>query len=163
MGGDSTARSTRGAMLRPGLASQRPLVHRLVHDPALVACDLQHEDVVDVVVRRESARRRGRDIGVDLHGVTELCGEVSRERDHRRPDAVQRLEHDRRAVGEEPRHRRVVHLVGDRRSHPARPCVASGVDDDAVLCHAEERRPQAATREQLVDGLEVEEVVEGSR
>ena len=28
-------------------------------------------------MRRESARRRGRDIGVDLHGVTELCGEVS--------------------------------------------------------------------------------------
>ena len=76
---------------------------------------------------------------------------------------MERLEHDRRAVREEPRHRSVVDLVADRRAHPAGPCEASAVDDDAVLRHAEERRPQPATREQLVDGLEIEQVVERPR
>ena len=42
--------------------------HGLVDRPVLLAGDLQHEHVVHVVVRVEAARRRRRDVGVDLAG-----------------------------------------------------------------------------------------------
>ena len=68
----------------------------------LVAGDLQDEDVVDVVVVAEPLRLRRRDVGVDLHGVPEVRAEGLGEVDERGVGAVQALQHDRGAVGEEP-------------------------------------------------------------
>ena len=85
-----------------------------MHDPALLARDLEHEDVVDVVVRREPPRGGWRHVRVDLHGMADVVPQASRELDHGRPDAVERLEDDRRPVGEEPCDRRLVDLVPDR-------------------------------------------------
>ena len=135
----------------------------LVDDPALLAGELEDEDVVDVVVRGEPARRRGRDVRVDLDRVPELAGQRSGEVDDRRPEPMERLQHDRRAVGEEARDRGVVDLVADRRADPAGPRVPAAVDDDAVLRHPEERRAEAAARQELVDSVEVEQVVERPR
>ena len=42
------------APLRPGLRAKRRLEHRLVHDPALLTGELEHEHVVQVVVRGET-------------------------------------------------------------------------------------------------------------
>ena len=79
----------------------------------LLAGDLQHEDVVHVVVRAEPARGRRGDVGVDLRGVPEVGGQLVGELDQRRPEPVQPLQDDGAAVGEQPQDGVGGHLVGD--------------------------------------------------
>ena len=88
--------------------------------PALLALDLQHEDVVHVVVVAEALRLRRGDVGVDLHRVAELGGQVLGEVDDRRPEAVQALQHQGGPVGEEPDQGVVADLVGRRPPRPRR-------------------------------------------
>ena len=56
MTGSSVTRSRdRAAVVGPRLRGERVGVHGFVDGPVLVAGGLQHEDVVDVVVRVEAA------------------------------------------------------------------------------------------------------------
>ena len=61
-----------GPPVVPRLVAQRRLEHRRMDLPALLALDLQHEHVVDVVVIAESLVLRRRDVRVGLHGMAEL-------------------------------------------------------------------------------------------
>ena len=73
------------------LGGQRQGERGRVDVPALAAVDLQHEDVVGVVVRGEALRSGRRDVGVALGAVAELGGEPAAEAHQRRVDAVQRV------------------------------------------------------------------------
>ena len=117
--------------------------HRLVDEPPLLPRDLQYEHVVHVVVVAEALRLRRGHVGVDLDGVAEVRGERLGEVDDRRVRAVQGLQHDRRAVREEPGQCGVVDLVVDGRSDAAAPGEAAGCVGLAVLRDAQERRAQS--------------------
>jgi hypothetical protein len=77
---------------------ERQLPGGLVDEPALLARDLEREDVVRVVVDREALRRSRREVGVRLRGEAELCLQRPAELRERLPVQVQALEDDRRAV-----------------------------------------------------------------
>ena len=49
---------------------------RLPHPPPLAPVELQHEHVVEVEVQLQALGRRRRQVGVDLHGVAEVEGQV---------------------------------------------------------------------------------------
>ena len=104
--------------------------------PALLARDLQDEDVVDVVVRGEALRLGGCDVGVDLNRVAEIGGQGAREVDERRPQPMQSLEHDRVPVEEQREHPVVGDLVADHRAGAPGAGVPGSPDDVAVLGHA---------------------------
>ena len=140
-----------GGAVLPGLGAQRVGEHRRVDAPVLLAGDLQHEDVVHVVVRAEPARGRRGDVGVDLRGVAQVGGELVGELDQRRPEPVQALQDDGAAVGEQPQDGVGGDLVGDLRAGAAGGREPLRVDDGAVLRDPQERRAQAAAGEQLVD------------
>ena len=93
-------RARAAELLRVALRPQWQVEHRLVDEPALLAGRLEHEDVVRVVVDREPLGGSGRVVGVDLHRMAELELELPREGRDRLVRDVQRLEHDRGAVGE---------------------------------------------------------------
>ena len=125
--GGSGARSLhRAPPVGPGLVAQRRLQHRCVDLPALLAGDLQHEDVVHVVVVAEPLVLRRGDVRVGLDGMAELGRQLLAERDDRRPDPVQALQHHGRAVGEQPDQLVVADLIGDAGAHPAGCGEASG-------------------------------------
>jgi hypothetical protein len=144
----------------PRLVTQRQLVHRRADLPPLLTGDLQDEHVVDVVVVAEALVLRWCDIGVDLHGVAELTGERLGELDDRAPGPVQPLEHEGRALGEVVQHGVVTHLVRDGRTDPPTAGEAAVLERRAVARHAQEGRAQAAARDELVDRVGGEQVVE---
>ncbi len=81
------------------LTAQRQLEHGRIDEPALLALDLEAEDVVRVVMDLEALRARGRRVvRVRLHGMAELTLEVAAEIGERRVLELERLEHDRRAA-----------------------------------------------------------------
>ena len=61
------------------LVLQRQLEDGRVDEPALLALDLQAEDVVRVVVHLEPLCRRRRVVGVRLRGMAELSLEIAAE------------------------------------------------------------------------------------
>ena len=67
------------------LVLQRELPGGLVEEPALLACDLEREDVMRVVVHREPLRASRREVGVRLRGVAELALEGAAEFRERLP------------------------------------------------------------------------------
>ena len=148
-----------GAVVGPRLVAQRRVQHRLMDPPALLARHLQDEDVVHVVVRRETLRRRGSDVGVDLDRVAQVGGQCSGEVDERRPQPVQALQHDGVAVEEQLEHPVVGHLVADECTDAAGPGVAAGRRHDAVAGQPDEGRAQPTAGEQLVDRGQGEDVV----
>ena len=152
-----------GAPVGPRLVAQRARVDRLADPPALLAGHLEDEDVVNVVVVAEAGVLRRRDVGVDLHRVTEVGGEVLGEGQHRLPGAVQALQHDRRAVGEEPQQLVVARLVGDARAGPAAGRERAVGQGRPVLRDPQERGAEAAPRDELVDGVVREQVAEPAR
>ena len=143
-GSRSAAAATAAARSFHGWVRSGSAEHRLVDAPVLLAGHLQHEDVVHVVVRAEAARGRRRDVGVDLRGVAQVGGELVGELDQRRPEAVQPLQDDGAAVGEQPQHRVGGHLVGDLRAGAPGGGEPLRVDDGAVLGDPQERGAQAA-------------------
>ena len=80
-----------------------PLAARVVHLPLLGAMGLEDEHVVAVAVHREALRAGRREVGVGLAGMAELELEPGDQVGQRRVVAVQPLEDDGRAVGEERR------------------------------------------------------------
>jgi hypothetical protein len=138
-------------VLRPRLVRERQLVHRLVDDPALLTGHLQHEHVVHVVVRIETARGRGCHVGVHLRGMPQLAHERTREGHERRPRAVQALQHDRRSGRELGQDLRGVDLVGDFRAVAAGRGEPACGQHVALLRHAQEGRAQGALGQQFVD------------
>src|SRR4051812_1653565 len=106
----------RSTVLRPGLIVKRIRVHWVVNDPALRAGDLQHEHVVDVVVRGEPPRLLRRDVRVDLHGMPELAAQRPGEGHERWPEPVQRLQDERVPGYEQIEDSFVANLIADRRS-----------------------------------------------
>ena len=153
----------RGLAIGPGLIAQRGLVHGRVDLPALLALDLQHEDVVHVVVIAEALVLRGRDVGIGLHRVTELGGQLLAQRDDRRPDAVQSLQHHRRPVGEQPDELVVADLVGDAGADAAGSGEGLVGQRVAALGHPQERGPQPALGDQFVDRIAAQQIGEGAR
>ena len=83
--------------LRVALVLERELHERVVEEPALLAGDLEDEDVVGVVVHREALRAAGRVVRVGLHRQAERLLELPAEDRQREPVDVQRLEDDRGA------------------------------------------------------------------
>jgi hypothetical protein len=150
------------ATVGPGLVAQGRLVDGGVDAPALGAGDLQDEHVVHVVVVVEAARLRRRDVGVDLDGVAEVGDELLGERHDRGPGAVQGLQHERGAVGEQCREAGVVDLVGDAGTHAAAGREGAGGQGAAVLRDPQERGTQAVGGDEVVDRGLAEEVVEGA-
>ena len=91
------------------LILQRELQHRLVDEPALLARDLEREDLVRVVVHGQPLRAARRVVRVRLRRMTELRLELAAVAREREPEMVQPLEHDRRAgleLGEDAAARR---------------------------------------------------------
>ena len=78
------------------LVLQRQLERWLVNEPALLAGDLKHEDVVRVVVHREPLRRARRVVRVHLRGMAQRAFERAAERAELRPVEVEALQDDRR-------------------------------------------------------------------
>ena len=66
----------RHRLARPRAHGVPGALQRLPHPPALAPVELQHEHVVEVEVQLEALRRRRREVGVDLHGVTEVERQV---------------------------------------------------------------------------------------
>ena len=139
-----------GAAIRPRLASQRIYVDRLMDDPALGSLDLQHEDVVDVVVIIEATVLRRGDVSVGLHRMSEFSAQLRAETRHRLPRAVQRLQDEGGAVSEFAPQRGVVKLVGDGGADPCRRSVGGLGKRGAAFGDAQERRPQPTPRNQFV-------------
>jgi hypothetical protein len=131
------------ATVGPRLVAQWRGVDGFVDAPALAAGDLEHEDVVHVVVVVEATGLRRSDVSVDLHGMAEVGRELLGEVDERRPGPVQCLEHERRAVGEQRRELGVVHLVGDARTDAAGTGEVASREGGALLGHPDERGSQA--------------------
>ena len=86
--------------------------------------------------------------------MPELCGQLARKVDQRRPEPVKALQHHRMAVGEELQHPVVDDLIGNSRAYPTGPCVPGRIDDGSLLDQADERRAQPTPGEQLVDRIE---------
>ena len=72
----------------PRLRRQGMVEHRIVHDPALLSGHLQDEDVMDVVMRIEAAVGGWRDVGVRLHGMSQIVDGLADEVDERWPQPV---------------------------------------------------------------------------
>ena len=130
---------------RPALRLQRQLQQRFVHPPVLLAGDLEHEDVVGVVVDGEPLRAAGRVVRVRLDAAAQLLLERPAEPGERRPRVVERLEDDRRAVGERRRH---AVRVGDAQERFRPPRDVGRVrrlgDRAALLDQPEARRAETA-------------------
>jgi hypothetical protein len=77
---------------------ERQLPGGLVDEPALLARDLEREDVVRVVVDRQALRGARREVGIRLRRMAELGFQRPAELRERLPVQVQALEDDRRAV-----------------------------------------------------------------
>jgi hypothetical protein len=112
--------------------------------PALLAGDLQDEDVVGVVVGREALRLARRDVGVDLDRVPEVGDQLAGEVHQRRPHPVQPLQDEGVAVDEQVEQPVVDDLVRDLRAGPSASCVARRRHHGAALGDAQEWRPEAA-------------------
>ena len=142
----------------------RSFARRRVQLPALAAERLQDEDVVRVLMEVEALRAGRGDVGVDLARMPEGELEASAEpRDGLGP-SVQALEHDRRAVLDERSHTRGVRDPLHRsRSRAARARVRGLGDPLARLHEAEERRPERRRRQEPVDVVEREQVLEPAR
>ena len=83
--------------LRVALVLERELQERLVQEPALLACDLEDEHVMGVVVHGEALRASRRVVGVGLHRQPDRVLELPAEDGQRKPVDVQRLQDDGRA------------------------------------------------------------------
>ena len=156
----SRAPLDRTAPVGPGLMAQRGRVDGLVDDPALLARDLQHEHVVDVVVVAEALVLRRGHVRVRLHRVPEVGGQPLAEGHHRRPHPVQCLQHHRRAVGEQPDQRVVADLVTDRRADTTRGGEGRVAEGRPVPSDPEEGSTQPALGHQLVHRVGIEEIAE---
>src|ERR671923_496005 len=88
----------RSQLLRVLLVLERQLERRLVHEPPLLARNLQHEDVVRVVVHRKPLRGPRGVVRVDLGRVPERLFQRAAERRQLGPAEMEPLEHDRRAA-----------------------------------------------------------------
>ena len=138
-----------------------PPRRRRVHLPALAAERLQDEDVVRILVQVQSLRAGRRDVGVDLTRMPELQLEVTAEARDRLGPAMQALEHDRRAVFEERRDASGVRDPCDLpRTCATRSRVGGLRDLGAGLHEPEERRAERGRREEPVDVVEREQVLE---
>ena len=92
--------------------------------------------------------------------MAQIRAQCAGELDERRPEAMERLQHDR-VPGREQLHDPVVDdLVADGCADTARTGEARGVDDRAVLRDSNERRAEPSGREDLVRRIEREEVAE---
>ena len=129
----------------------------------LLALDLHDEHVVDVVVVVEAPVLWWRHVGVHLHRVAQVGGEVLRGGDDRRPGAVQPLEHDARASGEQTQHAVLADLVPDGRAHAATEGVGRGVEGGALLRHPQERGAQRPLSEEGIDRGRTEAVFRGRK
>ena len=139
------------AVLGPRLRVQRVLVHGFVHRPALLAGGLQDEHVVDVVMGLESLGVRRGDVGVGLHGMTQVVGEASNEIDQRGPQPVQPLKDDRRTGGEFGQHLGRVDLIGHLGAEAGRSGVAAAGQHVTGLGHPDEGRAYPALSDQLIN------------
>jgi hypothetical protein len=83
---------------RVALLLQRQLEQGVVDPPLLLAGDLEHDDVMRVVVDCEALRATRGVVRIRLGRVAELGLEPAAEPGQRRPVQVQALEHDCRAV-----------------------------------------------------------------
>ncbi len=126
--------------------------------PALVAVDVQDEDVVDVIVIGEPLILCGRDVGIDLHWVPERARQVLTPPNNRVPRAVQALQDHRCPVGKQAQHLVVADLIAHPGSHAATDGVCRLRQRFAVLRHANERGAQTTPAQQFVDGVKGEEV-----
>ena len=133
-----------------------------MNPPSLLSFDLQHEDIVYVVMGAEALILRGSDVRVGLHRMAELGGELLAELENRRPDAVQRLQDQRRSVCKEPDQPVVAYLIGDPRADTARSCECFVGKGGAVLGDPEERCPQTPLRHKFVDRIRIEQLGEPS-
>ena len=142
------------------LVLQRQLEDGRVDEPALLAFDLEAEDVVGVVVNREALGAGGRVVGVRLGRMAELGLELSAERRQRRMLHLEGLQDDRRAAREL---RRDTFDAGRPREWLRRPRDVLRVvgEDDllALLDDAESRPAQASFRDAPLDFGDREEVV----
>ena len=93
---------------------------------------------MDVVVVLESLGVRWGDVGVGLHGMTEVVGEASNEVDERGPQSVQALEDDRRTGGEFGEHLGRVDLIGHLGAEAGRSGVAAAGQHVTALGHPDE-------------------------
>jgi len=80
-----------------------------------------------------------------------------------RPHAVQRLEHQRRAVGEEPDELVIAHLIGDSRADATLSSKGLVGESHAVLGDAQEWGSQTSLGYQLIDCVRVEQFAESAR
>ena len=129
-----------------------------MNPPPLLSFDLQHEDIVYVVMGAEALILRGSDVSVGLHRMAELCGELLAELENGRPYAVQRLQYQGRSVGKEPDQLVVAYLIGDPRADTARRGECLVGKGGAVLGDPEERCPQTPLRHKFVDRICTEQL-----
>jgi hypothetical protein len=126
--------------------------------PVFVAVHLHDEDVVDVGVALQPGRRGRAEVGVHLYGMVEFCLERARDSSHRRPGAVQSLQHDRLAAREARTHGLG---IGDVAQLPAGdphlPCVV-GLPDPRPGAYHPHHRCAHRRVEHAVDRLHVDEV-----
>ena len=80
--------------------------------PPLLAFKLQNEDVVYVIVSAEALVLWRRDVRVGLDRMAQLSGEPLAELKNGRPNTMQGLQHQRRAVGKQLCEPVIADLVG---------------------------------------------------
>jgi hypothetical protein len=106
---------------------------------------------------------RGSDVRVRLHRMTELGREPLTELQDGRPHAVQRLQYQRRAVGEEPDELVIADLIGDSRADATLSSKGLVSESCAVLGDAQEWGSQTSLGYQLIDCVRTEQFAESAR
>jgi hypothetical protein len=146
----------------PRLITERRLQDRWMNQPPFLAFDLQHEDVVHVVMSAEALILGWSDVRVGLYGMAQFGSESLAELKNRRPDAMQGLQHQSRAVSKEPDELVITDLICNSSPNAARRGEGPDGEGCTVLRDAEERDPQTALGDQLVDRICIEQLAKST-
>jgi hypothetical protein len=146
----------------PRLITERGLQDRWMNQPPFFAFDLQHEDVMHVVMSAEALILGWSDVRVGLYGMAQFGGELLAEFKNRRQDAMQGLQHQSRAVSKEPDELVITDLICNSGPNAARGGEGPVGEGCTVLRDAEERGPQTALGNQLVDRICIEQLAKST-
>ena len=133
-----------------------------VDPPGLLAFDLQHQHLVGVGVVAQTVRSGRAEVGVGLDSMAGRLLELAGEALQRRPQLLEPLQHDRRTVRGEADDAGEIRSVldharaeADRAGHVRR-------RQRRPVAHQPERRPAKRGTEQLLDGIDGQQVGERS-
>ena len=146
--------------LLPGLIAKGRRPHRLVNQPSFATRELQHENVVYIVMRSEPRVLRRRYIGIDLHRMSELRRKLIGKRLNRRPRSMNALQYERGAPSEFRKDFIVGDLIADLSTGTAAASETGRRQQVAAPAHANEGRSEPTSRDQLIDRVERQQVSE---